>query len=161
MISVLIWVDHDAGIGPVSRSLAALVPLAVDGLVRDVAVLASASDQNLESLCDEAGAEIYLNSDVQAALSAARSDMVLMLRAGVFARPALVDEMARFVSMPGRESALLCEWQKHWIRRVLTPKFGGIIARRAVLKGADAVDLRQMMRAVRPAAKLAGFLEAV
>jgi len=70
----------------VVRTLSALVPAAIEGIVRDV-TLASAGDiAELRKIADHAGCEIAEAADpagaIAAGLASARGDLLLILRAG-------------------------------------------------------------------------------
>jgi hypothetical protein len=106
MISVLL-LGHSAASGrpPTSsdavRSLSALVSGAVDGVIRDVQLLATAVAPDLAEVAEHAGCS-YLAADlaqaVPRAAAAARSPVVLLLRSGASFDRALTDEMSDVVT---------------------------------------------------------------
>lgn len=76
MLSVIIPTHNDAA--DLARLLGALVPAAVDGLVREVIVADAGSTDETLSICEDAGATVVAGGLVAAA-GRARSDWVLLL----------------------------------------------------------------------------------
>ena len=70
---------------PLARSLAALVPGAVEGLIREVLVLDRGSTDGSARVAEAAGCSFLKDTDVGAALARARSDWIFLLEPG--ARP--------------------------------------------------------------------------
>ncbi len=79
---------------PLARTLAALVPGAVEGLIREVLVLDRGSTDGSARVADAAGCSFLENTDLAAALARARSDWVFLVEPG--ARP-LSGWIERFV----------------------------------------------------------------
>lgn len=102
MISVLLLGSASAaGRRPVSgdavRTLSALVPGAVDGIIRDVQLLATAGESDLAKVAEHAGCGYVaagLAEALRHAAEAARSSHVLVLLSGISFDRALTDEMA-------------------------------------------------------------------
>lgn len=70
---------------PLAVSLAALVPGAVEGLVREVLVIDRGSTDGSWKVADAAGCTFLKDGDVRSALSAARSSWIFLMEPG--ARP--------------------------------------------------------------------------
>lgn len=83
MLTVLIETHNDEE--PLARTLAALVPAAVEGVVRDVIVCDRLSVDHTHRVADQAGCVFVAGGDLQAALRRARCEWILFLEPG--ARP--------------------------------------------------------------------------
>jgi len=83
MISVVITQPQEAH--QLARSLAALVPAAVEGLVRDALVLGDTASEEMLAVTEAAGAEFFAHHQLAEAVSTARGDWLLVLEGG--ARP--------------------------------------------------------------------------
>jgi glycosyltransferase involved in cell wall biosynthesis len=83
MISVLIECRNAEE--PLATTLAALVPGAVDGLVREVAVLDRGSTDGSREVADGAGCRIIEDAGLREAIGSLRSDWLFLLEPG--ARP--------------------------------------------------------------------------
>ncbi len=114
MISVLLLGSHTAtGQPPTSgeavRTLSALVPGVVEGVLRDVQLIATASEPDLASVADHAGCA-YVAADLSQALpraaAAARSPYLFVVLAGVSFDRALTDEMG---GLGGRHESWLAD----------------------------------------------------
>jgi len=91
MLSAVVVAADMANPNPASpeamvRTLASLVPAAVEGLIRDLVLSALASDAAAVDIADHAGCGLALSERseelVAAGLAVARGDLILILRAG-------------------------------------------------------------------------------
>ena len=78
MISVVIGTHDDER--TLGQCLAALVPAAIDGLVRDVVLADAGSTDDTLEIADDAGARV-VQGDVDAAIAASRADWLLIIDA--------------------------------------------------------------------------------
>ncbi|MDX7951059.1 hypothetical protein P7D22_07685 [Lichenihabitans sp. Uapishka_5] len=151
MVSVLVLGSHTATGRPSTtadavRTLAALVPAAVDGVVRDVQLLAAPGDDALDRIADHAGCGFIQEADLatalQTAVARARGAHHLVLLAGVSFDRAFVDEMA---GIGTRHAA----WVPQGIalKAVESGVFGRVLPRFAPTVGV--LTERQQMAAVR------------
>lgn len=128
----------------VSRSLAALVPHAVDGVVRDVHICAPAPSIALVHLAEDAGAIIH-SSPAAAALEV-KSERVLVLQAGMLAfSPVMVEIWQRGLAQPNSRAvaiALASEtWSLQAVWRLVFPVIGGAVVSRQQLSGLENLDI--------------------
>src|SRR5947209_16670471 len=142
-----------------ARTLAFLVSAAVQGLVRD-AVLLGEDSAALRYVADYAGCTLVSKADpakaLAEALAAARSEQVFLLKAGYAAEPPLIDEIRDFLEFGrGRDGAcgLVRETPGSFVQRVLpgTSPLAGLVAPREKSRAANARDLPDMARRLRPA----------
>jgi hypothetical protein len=142
-----------------ARTLAFLVSAAVQGLVRD-AVLIGEDSAALRYVADYAGCTLVIEPDpakaLGEALAAARSEHVLLLKAGYAAEPPLIDEIRDFLEFGrGREGVcgLAREMAGGFVQRVLPgmSPLAGLVAPRDQSRAANARDLSDMARRLRPA----------
>lgn len=123
--------------------LAALVPAAVDGLVRQVIVVGLGSTDETAGICEDAGAELV--ADFGEAARRARYDKVLVLPVEMRLKPGwdtvLGGRLAR-----GGQPAVLGGLRESWFK---APK-AGVLAGRDDLAGAgDFTALRRKARGAR------------
>eukprot|EP01037_Dinobryon_pediforme_P009618 gene9618-9695_t len=132
MISVLIWTgqsERDVRLRDVSRTLAALVPFAVEGLVRDVNIVTDAPDAGLMHLADEAGANLFDPVAARLAIAALKSDLGLVLGAGFDLDNRLADQIERHVQMPAGMVPVRIEMQGlGWFKDRFYPDIAGFLA---------------------------------
>ena len=137
MISVLIWAGDDeptARLRDVARSLAALVPFAVDGLVRDVGLLAHEFDKNLLHLADDAGAEVFELKAAALSAKTMKSDFFLVLKAGFELDSTVADGLLRHVYAATDFRSLRIERKSaYWLRDVFFPDQAGFLVSRVQL----------------------------
>jgi hypothetical protein len=165
MLSAII-LAADARLAPVApdalvRTLAALVPAAIEGLVRDVTI-AGLAGRELASIADHAGCELTEGDDpsllVAQALKLARGPNVFLLRAGRAPEAGFIDEIGDFLarSDAGARGALMRETPETFLTRTipaLSPAVG-LIASRQRMMDAKRADLAGLVRALRPAVTL-------
>ncbi len=80
MLTVIV----EAGENPeaVARTLAGLVPAAVEGVVRDVHIVAGSESPALKRVVDTAGARLWPSGRLADAINAARAEWLLVLEPG-------------------------------------------------------------------------------
>jgi hypothetical protein len=142
-----------------ARTLAFLVSAAVQGLVRD-AVLIGEDSAALRYVADYAGCTLVTESEppkaLSAALACARSEHVFLLKGGYAAEPPLLDEIRDFLEF-GRGRDRVCglvrEMPRGLVQRVLpaASPLAGLVAPRDKSRAANARDLADMARRLRPA----------
>lgn len=100
MVSVIIATDNSENV--LTPTLAALVPGAATGRVREVIVADSGSTDGTAEVADIAGCEFFsspgpLALRLRAAAARARSPWLMFLRAGVVLDPSWLEETGRFI----------------------------------------------------------------
>jgi hypothetical protein len=100
MLSVVVLARGDER--SVVATLAALVPAAAAGLVRDVLLVDRAGGASMERVADVAGCHLLVESGADGALlaagaKAARSNWLLFLRAGAILEGSWIDETTQFM----------------------------------------------------------------
>lgn len=164
MVSVLLLgssaaTGRAATAGDSVRTLSALVSGAVDGVVRDVQLLATRPEPDLGHVAEHAGCGFVAAPDLPAALRAAtgqtRSPHVLLLLAGLSFDRALTDEMA---GVEGRHDGWLAGGiglkaiESGPLGRLM-PRFAptvGVLTTRDRLRGLAAKEVGGLWRALRP-----------
>lgn len=141
MISVIVsTVDTDRDLAAL---LSALVPAAVDGLVREVLVVGAGSTDAGLAICEDAGADVV--ADVAAALRRAKGDYVLALPAALRLRPGWEESVRRHLEAGGG-AALLVAREPGLLERLTGPKTAGVLTRAQDLDGVS--DLAALRRRV-------------
>ena len=143
MLSVLILTAASSSqlqVAAVSRSLAVLVPHAVDGMVRDVHIVTVAPSAALVQLAEDAGAIIH--ASLADAVPALKSERVLVLQAGMLAASPVMEEIwQRGLAQPAARGALIASasgpgsLQTLW--RLAFPFIGGAVVSRQQLSGLE------------------------
>lgn len=105
--------------------LAALTSLAVEGLVREVAIAGGGPPELLEVLREETGAELV--DDLSGGILAARSEQLLVLPAKIRLRAGWLEILARHLKGGGGEALILGEPEGFLRAR----PFGVLLARSA------------------------------
>jgi hypothetical protein len=165
MISCLVLAADEA-FTPVSaqgvvRTLATIIPAAMDGIVRDVALVGCSdrrdSHSDLEAIADHAGcALLFADQESQAliaGLEALRQDLVLILRAGYAPREGFAIELAdqvRAATRGGSRGGVLLARPQGW--RGLAPFRQPVVAllgRRRSMLDARARRLNELARRLR------------
>ncbi len=145
----------------VLRTLAALVPAAVDGVVRDVALLGIGADDAILGIAEEAGCSTVTDADFAGALAkgaaAARGPWLLVLRAGAMPTRGFGEEVAAEIDAAGRARRSLILREACGALRglwgVLLP-VAGVILRRDALIGASCRTFADVARLARPSRDL-------
>jgi hypothetical protein len=165
MLSALVIMPPHVGgtssaLGALVRTLAALVPATVEGLVRDVTVVTDRADDGIRRVADHAGCGIVETARFEEgftqALSGVRSSQLFVLRAGAAFDRSFVDEMAMLLGPEGEadrpRALLLREMPDGLLSRLLPNRapVAGLIAPLADLS-APARDFAALARRlVRP-----------
>jgi len=155
MVSVIVMVldEQQAAISAegVVRTLASLVPAAVEGVVRDVTLAASAGRPGMRRIADHAGCELIESDDpvrvLGAALTAARNANVFILRAGRAPETGFTEELTDLLST-GAGAAVMREAPRRLLTRVvpgLAP-IAGLVARRDRLMITQARAFHELVR---------------
>lgn len=105
MLSVVVE-TADAG-DRLPALLSALTSLAVEGLVREVAIAGGGPPELLEVLREETGAE--LAADLAAGISAAKSERVLILPARIRLKAGWLEALAQHLKAGGGDALILGE----------------------------------------------------
>ena len=91
---------------PLARSLAALVPGAVEGLIREVLVLDRGSSDGSARVAEAAGCSFLKDIDLAGALARARSDWVFVLEPGARPLSGWIDRFADHMTASRRPASL-------------------------------------------------------
>ena len=128
--------------------LAALTPAAVEGLVREVRIVAEAQAELLDMLCEETGAEPA--TDLKHAAAAARSDWLLIAPPDLRRRDGWVERLGGHLRSGVREAVLQGEGGGLFRRG----PYGLVVARADVIRLAHP-DLQRLRRTMgRDAARI-------
>jgi len=135
----------------VVRTLAALVPAAIEGVVRDVALAAPQPSDDLTRIADHAGCALVSGADglLARAFDALKEPRLLIVRAGRAPERAFVGELADLAAYRASACALLLDAPDGWLTRIaprLSPP-SGVVAPRSLLR-ADAGSVRELARAL-------------
>ena len=145
MISALVLADdasfpQPASADAVVRTLSALIPATIEGLIRDVAVTGLDGRRELLKIADHAGCELILSADhaqlLPAALKAARCDLVFVLKAGFAPNPGYIEEISDRFQSSRAPSALLMRREPETFFTRLLPQFSpvaGFVTKRSAL----------------------------
>lgn len=144
----------------VVRTLASLVPGAVEGLLRDVVLTGPANSKDLRRISDHAGCHLVEapepSQTVPLGLAQIRCDRVLVLRAGYAVERAFVDELADLDARISRLRAVLMRSEPEGLLTRIWPALApaaGLVAMRDALDG-RAVDFESLIRKCRPRSAL-------
>lgn len=156
MFSALVLIQHGPKGAPsgegVVRTLSALVPAAIEGIVRDVALASPVRSEDLSRIADLAGcAYVHASADalVRESLAALKGPRILALRAGRVPEQGFLDELADLANNHARQSAVLLD-PPHSILARLLPRLSrasGLAAPRGALAGTRG-DLAAMAKAL-------------
>ncbi len=152
MLSVLILgANPPSGldVAALSRTLAALVPHAVDGMVRDVHILAATPSTALAHLAEDAGASLH--AFLAAAALAIKSERVLVLQSGMLAFSAVIEEIwHRGLARQDERAVAIKVASKSWSPQTLWrwafPFIGGAVISRQQLSGLEKSDIAALHR---------------
>jgi hypothetical protein len=155
MVSVIVTVldEQQAAISPegVVRTLASLVPAAVEGVVRDVTLAAPSGRPGMRKIADHAGCELIESDDparvLGAALMAARNANVFILRAGRAPETGFTEELTDLLST-GAGAAIMRESPRRLLTRVvpLLAPIAGLVSRRDRLLDTKARAFHELVR---------------
>ena len=140
------------------RTLSALVPATVEGVVRDVTLLQVGDAPALAGIADEAGCSVVQGRDFSAAfargLAGARSPWIFVVRAGTVPSRLFGEEVAR--ALEGNRAVELREqpdgFPARWFPS-LAP-VAGVILPRDRLAAKPCAGFADVVRRARPARKL-------
>ncbi len=145
MFSALVLVQPGSNGAPSSeaivRTLSALVPAAIEGVVRDVALATPAASDDLSRIADHAGCEYVTAAAGElmgASLAALKEQRILVVRAGRVPEHGFTGELADFAAWRGQSCGLLLEAPNSLLTRVL-PRFSraaAVVAPRNALEAA-------------------------
>lgn len=159
MISALVLADDPSFAQPASadavvRTLAALIPATIEGLIRDVSVAGLEARTDLHKIADHAGCDLILSPDhaglLPAALKAARCDLVFILNAGFAPNAGYIEEIGdRFQSARAPSALLMRQEGTSFFTRLL-PQYSpvqGVVTKRGALSAPrDFAQVRRMTR---------------
>lgn len=134
------------------RTLAALVPAAVDGLLRDLTIVAPGDANDIETIADHAGCNFICSADLRAALlqalGAVREDNVLLMRSGRAPEAGYIEEIAELIG-DGQRIARMRERPARFAARLfpfLAPAAALLAPREQLTRIADADFARMSFR---------------
>lgn len=132
MLSVLIEGGEDAA--ALAASLAALVPGAVDGLVREVIVIDLGMGDEARAVVDHAGCRVGGRSKLRELIGSAKGDWLLCLEAGARLAPGWIEVAARHLAevADGRSTPAAARFCL--ARRNRPPLLTRVLSRRPVLR---------------------------
>jgi hypothetical protein len=149
----------------VVRTLAAIVPAAVENVVCDVALIGPAAEAamrvDLSAIADHAGCSLFLadseGEGLRAGLTATRREIALILRAGYAPRQGFVAELADFAGRGslGPERAAALRVERKGIRETLALRapLAGLLAQRAALLSRNFKDFDDLVRRIKPSVR--------
>lgn len=168
MLSVIVIVppraDRARPFAPLLRTLAALVTASVDGMVRDVTLLALGPVDDVAGIADEAGCGVIAGDDFGTAMTRslrlAKSAWVCVMQAGTVPGATFVEDVASALAQNGDPpQALLLRGEGRAFGR-LFPRLAtvaGVIAPRARLnEGPAPASFADLVRRSRPVRTLVG-----
>ena len=138
MLSVI--VDARAGAQKLPALLAQLTAGAVDGVVREVLIVADPREAGVEALCEDMGAEAA--PTLAAAATAAKSDPVLVLPADFRWRDGWIGALNQHMAAGGGPALVQGLAEGGLFRRPPA----GVLVERGRLQGADLDRLRRDLR---------------
>lgn len=142
MLSVIIDARRDADRLP--ALLTQLTAGAVDGLVRQVAIVASPGQAGIDALCEDMGADAH--PGIAAAARAARQAQVLLLPAGFRLRDGWIAALDAHVAAGGADALVAGLKDGGLLSRTPT----ALLVERGLLQqladGVDLADVRRMLR---------------
>jgi len=148
MFSVIVYIDTDSAsacLRQAAQTLASLVPLAVEGLVRDVALVCVQPREGLRRLSEESGADLF--EMAQPAILAMKADNGLILQAGPGLDHGLAEEICTFLlGADGHRGAVLHTAGRNALISWLRPKTGGVVAPKSELLRAGSVQPEKIKR---------------
>jgi hypothetical protein len=155
MLSALVLISSNPAPPPEAlvRTLAALVPAAIEGVVRDVVMCAPASTPDLARICDHAGCDFIIaerGDSLRDALARLKEQRVFVLRAGRVPEHGYLGEIADFVAYGGKGSALMRDAPHNFMTRFLPAlaPVSAFIAPREGLAKARVEDVNALSRSL-------------
>ncbi len=135
------------------RTLAALVPAAIEGVVRDVVLAAHEASPELTRIADHAGCEIVTGAPATLARAAAarlKERRVFVLQAGLVPERGFIGELADLLAYRPDDAAVLRLEPRSFLTRLapaLSPP-GACVTTRDALAAATGADARVLARAL-------------
>jgi hypothetical protein len=156
MFSALVLIQQGAKGPPSSeavvRTLSALVPAAIEGIVRDLVLASQSRNDDFARIADHAGCE-YVHASgaplVASGLAALKERRVLVVRAGRIPEHGFTGELADLAAYRAQQCALLLDAPNSFLTRVM-PRLArpsGVVAPQDALKDAPP-DLSSMAKAL-------------
>ena len=145
MFSALVIIQQGAGGPPSSeavvRTLSALVPAAIEGIVRDLVLASQSQNDDFARIADHAGCAYVQASDgslVASGLAALKEPRVLVVRAGRIPEHGFTGELADLASYRTTQCALMLDAPSSFLTRVVPrlSRASGVVAPREALKSA-------------------------
>jgi hypothetical protein len=163
MLSVVVAVLNARGASPLSaeavvRTLSALVPAVIEGVLRDVTLAAPSGHPEMRKIADHAGCELVEGEGAELlrmGVESARGPNIFLLRAGRAPESGFAEEISDALGRTER-SALLREAPMSPLTRI-APGFAplaGLMAQRDRLLAVSGGTLGAYARAVKPAITL-------
>jgi hypothetical protein len=172
LLSALV-IASDAGVRvspspeAVVRTLSALVPAAIEGLIRDVVLAGPSGHAELRSIADHAGCELaeapQLGAVIAEGMRRTRGDALLILRAGRAPERALFEELTDLADELHRLRVLRIRAMPESFAARLLPGLApavGLVALKSALPG-QSPHLEALIRAARPQGTLRARLRRV
>lgn len=149
MISVVLVASED--LPGLAAQMAMLVPAAVDGLVKEV-VLVADGEPGVEALAEDSGARLVrakgeAKDRLAAGAATARGDWILTLRAGPVLREGWREPVERRLAGGAGAPGLLIA-PGGWLGR-LAPKSHGVLLRRLDWPSGAAMDEKALAKAIK------------
>ena len=145
--------------GEIVRTLAALVPAAVEGVVRDVCLVAPTDDGGLSDVADHAGCAFAAAPSFAEAISVGsrqvRSASILVAQGGMVTDRPLIEELLLLLPSldGGNHPFYVVRGERRDFLGRLVPALApaaALLAPRAWLSGANAADLARLVRRATP-----------
>ena len=150
MFSAIVLCPASTPATAVVRTLAALVPLAVGGLVRDL-VMAAPAEPVFSRIADEAGCALSGSTEFAVALALTRADWLLVIRAGFAPLEGFNDEAGDFLGGGARAGLLRAEPAALWTRLFpATAEIAGLLVPRSMLGKAATGSLANLPPGLQP-----------
>lgn len=156
MYSALVLIEAGRNGPPSSeavvRTLAALVPAAIEGVVRDLALASPDDSPDLARICDHAGCAFVSGGDglLAQALTHVKEQRLLIVRAGRAPERGFIGELADLAAYTPQACALMLDAPDSLLTR-LAPRMSrpsGLVASRTQLARAARDDLRSLARSL-------------
>ena len=153
MVSIVLLAADPARPSPspeaVVRTLTALIPGAIEGVVKDVVLAGPPENSDLRRIADHAGCELVEGEPthlLQSALAATRDAIVLVLLAGDIPGEGFVDELSDLL-LEGPPSALMRRRAEGLWQTILprTAPISGILAPKAQLSAGQPMHFLQLV----------------
>lgn len=166
MLSVIVFSPPDASgamhpAGPLLRTLAALVPAAIEGAIRDVTLMQVGAAGGVSAIADEAGCRFVEDPDFSGGLArsvaGARSSWIFVVKAGTVPSRIFVEEAARALDGTlGPGGALLLRRARTGLARLVPAPAPvvGVILPRARLAERRCASFIDVVRRAKPARTL-------